>query len=461
MMKKLTTFAIFVFFSCALINAQNKPKFLFDFDYAQFGYDSTSNYVEFYYSFNQSSMQTVKTDSSTNLEGYLYITIQDTATGKDILNKHWKISQQSEDLPQKSNKSLVGELGFVINKGTYRLIVGGSDTLNSENKKFIKDYLKVKPFISENGISVSDIQLASKILQNSPNKKSIFYKNTYEVTPTPMEIFGENLPVVFYYCEVYSNGNSRKDSVLKLQTIVFNSKKKIVDNKLKTIYNNVSARVEVGAIPVIKLPTDTYTILVSIIDTAEKIRISSYKTFYVYNPKVIPEETAGVKDGGVISSVFGVMSKEECDNLFSKCKYIATGNEISQYSKIDSLKGKRTFLYNFWKSRDPSPATAQNEVYSQFLKRVDESDRKFGALNRPGWKTDRGRVLIKYGEPSEIDRYPNQINTKPYEIWHYNEIEGGVIFVFADLNGFSDYQLVNSTKRGELQDNNWRSRIGQ
>jgi len=34
-----------------------QTQFDFEFDYAQFGYDSTANYVEFYYSFNQASFQ--------------------------------------------------------------------------------------------------------------------------------------------------------------------------------------------------------------------------------------------------------------------------------------------------------------------------------------------------------------------------------------------------------------------
>ena len=64
-----------------------------------------------------------------------------------------------------------------------------------------------------------------------------------------------------------------------------------------------------------------------------------------------------------------------------------------------------------------------------------------------------------YGEPTEIERYPNQIDTRPYEIWHFTEMEGGVYFIFADITGFSDYTLVNSTKRGELRDDNWQRRI--
>jgi hypothetical protein len=53
------------------------------------------------------------------------------------------------------------------------------------------------------------------------------------------------------------------------------------------------------------------------------------------------------------------------------------------------------------------------------------------------------------------------MDTKPYEIWHYNDLEGGVLFVFADLTGFSEYRLLHSTKRGELQDDSWQQRVSQ
>ena len=45
-------------------------KMNFEFDYAQFGYDSLSNYVEFYYSFNQACLQFVDTDTTDYVEGY-------------------------------------------------------------------------------------------------------------------------------------------------------------------------------------------------------------------------------------------------------------------------------------------------------------------------------------------------------------------------------------------------------
>ncbi|CUS95440.1 hypothetical protein JGI14_11203 [Candidatus Kryptonium thompsonii] len=63
------------------------------------------------------------------------------------------------------------------------------------------------------------------------------------------------------------------------------------------------------------------------------------------------------------------------------------------------------------------------------------------------------------GPPDEYERHPSEVDSKPYEIWYYHNIEGGVEFVFVDKSGFSDYILVHSTKRNEIRDDNWRIHI--
>jgi hypothetical protein len=76
-----------------------------------------------------------------------------------------------------------------------------------------------------------------------------------------------------------------------------------------------------------------------------------------------------------------------------------------------------------------------------------------------GWRSDRGRVYILYAEPDEIERFPSSENAKPYEIWYYHQIEGSVQFIFVDRTGFGNYRLVHSTKRGELQDEEWERNL--
>lgn len=437
------------------ISAQEK--FDFDYDYAQFAFDSTSNYIEIYYSFGQRSLTQNSTDSSIYLDGMLDIKITNNISQDVIVDKEWKISHEISDTMD-MNKNLVGVLSFILPEGEYVCEITGNNFSNSTSSRSYKDSFTVVPFINDN-ISLSNIQLASNILQDSKNTGSVFYKNSFEIIPLPASIYGENLPVVFHYVEVYNLQTVNNDNPLKLTTLVYNSRNTPVFSKSKNLTKIKDSRVEVGTILVNKFPTDTYTMVIALFDSTNNYGVSSSKRFYVLNPAVEMSDSLYGSISDVFASHFGVMSEEELDDLFQKSRYIATQQEIEQYKSLTGIEGKQKFLFNFWNVRDSDPSTPRNEFYTDYLRRIKISNEQFGSMGKPGWKTDRGRIFMKYGEPSEIERFPNQIDTKPYEIWHYNEIEGGVIFVFADLTSFSEYQLIHSTARGELRDDNWYRRI--
>ncbi len=428
----------------------------FEFDYAQFAYDTNSNYVEFYYSFNQASMTVMPTDTLDYTQGILHITIKDTVTKALIVDQEWLISPIVKD-SLNLNKSLIGVIGFILTDGIYKCDIIGKDAIDSEKQRSITEMLEVKPFYRL-GITMGDIQLASNIIQGSNNTSSIFYKNTFEIMPIPTATFGENQPVLFYYTELY-NLKSQVNGKLRIDEHVINSRGQVVNQKSKLIGRSLDSRVEVGTVMTYKLPTDTYTLVLSLVDSAANSGVSSSKKFFVYNPSVEYVDTFKTQGSNIIVGMFGVMSEEELDNFFNKSRYIATDLEIDQYETLNSESAKREFLTNFWKARDENPSDDMNQYLKDYMRRIKESNIKYKALSRKGWQTDRGRVYLIYGQPSEIERYPNQTETRPYEIWYYTDIEGGVLFVFGDVTGFSDYLLLHSTKRGELRDDGWRRRI--
>lgn len=433
-----------------------QDRFDFQFDYAQFAFDSESNYVEFYYSFGQNSLIKTAVDDKILLEGIFAIQILDSASLTKIVDKEWRISHHVFALSE-SDRSLIGVVSFILPAGTYQCIVGGRDSANSLRGKSYTEFFTIKPFIGDH-ISISDLQLASKIFQDSPDSNSIFFKNTYEVVPLPTSVFGENQPVLFHYFELYNLHEIEHDGPVKLNTVVLNSKGIPVFRKTKPIQSIAPSRVEVGSVVLNKLPTDTYTLLVSLIDSIGNYGVSSSKKFYVFNPSVEPpeEHREGISDA--LLSHFGVLAEEEMDDLFEKSTYIATSRETEQYKKLSSLDAKREFLFQFWKARDNSPGDSRNDYFIAYMKRIDISNQRYSTLGKAGRKTDRGRVFITYGEPNDIERYPSQIDVRPYEIWHYHEMEGGVVFIFADITGL-DYLLVHSTLRGELRDDAWLRRI--
>jgi GWxTD domain-containing protein len=432
-------------------------KINFEFDYAQFGYDSLSNYVEFYYSFNQVGLTYIDTDTADYVQGILQIEINDSLTSNSIINKHWIISNEITDTAN-LDKSLIGLVGFVIDKGSYIINITGSDANNPLNKKTISEKVSVQPFLNSN-LALSDVQLSSNIIPNSENTSSIFYKNTFEVTPLPASVCGEMQPVLFYYSELYNLTDEISNSEMRLDEMIINSRGQLVSSKSKKISKSVNTRVEVGLVKAYKFPTDTYTLRLNLIDSVANYGVSSSKRFFVYNPSIVTPDTFQTTVSPVLSTTFGAMSEEEIDDLFDKSRYIATVPEIEKYKALSTEDAKREFIYAFWKNRDENPSDERNEYYLTYTKRVIESDGRYTALGKQGWKTDRGRVFIIYGEPSEIERHPNETDARPYEIWKYESLEGGVVFVFGDLTGFSDYQLLHSTKRGELRDDYWQRRI--
>ncbi|HEY7752166.1 MAG TPA: GWxTD domain-containing protein, partial [Ignavibacteriaceae bacterium] len=412
---------------------------------------------EFYYSFNQASLVLVSSDTGKYVSAVLSVLVADSASGEIIIDKDWLVRNDIED-SLFLNTNLIGQLAFMLREGAYKCEFSGSDPNNPAGKKTITDFIRVTSFIKQR-TSISDIQLSSKILQDSENTSSIFYKNSFEVVPVPTAIFGESQPVLFFYVEMYNLAGTSVSGELKLEQMVINSRDYMMSHSVKKINRKINSRVEVGKVLIHKLPTDTYTLVLNLIDSTANYGVFSTKKFFVYNPNVVAVDTLTQTTTSTLGTMFGVMSEEELDDLFAKSKYVATSNEMNQYSKLTNEEGKREFMNTFWNARDDNPDDVRNEFFLSYLKRIDESNLKYSGMGREGWKTDRGRVFLLYGDPNEIEKFPNETDTRPYEIWTYHDIEGGVYFVFADLTGFSDYQLVHSTKRGELRDDNWARRI--
>ncbi len=453
-MKKIV-FILFVFIYPAFAQSD----FEFEFDYAQFGYDTASNYVEFYYSFNEASLKVNAENSNAKIEGLLKIFIKDDIKGDTIVFNQWKLKHDILDTSIINSQILVGTLGFIVPKGSFTCEITGSDMHNPDKFRLIKENIKVVPYM-HHSMSISDIQLASKMIQGSENTSSIFYKNTYEVIPIPNVVFGISQPALFFYLEVYNlQSDSIKSEQVKMSQMIYNSKGKLVKEKFKYLSRTSNTRVEVGSHILSNYPTDSYTLVIALIDSVGNTGVSSAKKFFVYNPDVQVTDTFEVSTTAVLSSSFGSMSEEELDDLFDKSEYLATKTEIDKYEKLSNLEGKREYMFDFWKAKDENANLNKNEFYRNYMQRVQICNERYTSMGKQGWKTDRGRVFLLYGEPTEIERYPNQLETRPYEIWQYTEIEGGVYFVFADLTGFSDYTILHSTKRGELRDDNWQRRI--
>ncbi len=121
---------------------------------------------------------------------------------------------------------------------------------------------------------------------------------------------------------------------------------------------------------------------------------------------------------------------------------------IATEAELDSLKerglGSKERLKrwrDFWTRRDPTPGTEENEAMEEFYERVEYANEHFGGI-KEGWRSDRGRIYITYGQPDEIERHPFDLESPPYEIWYYYGER--LRFVFVDENNNGEYKLYET-----------------
>lgn len=132
----------------------------------------------------------------------------------------------------------------------------------------------------------------------------------------------------------------------------------------------------------------------------------------------------------------------------AQIRYIATQNEWNTLRRLPPSKHQEA-IERYWEKHDPSPGTQRNEAREEFYQRILSADERFTIHSRlKGWKSDRGRVFIKYGHPDDIvtEAYPN--DAPPYIVWQYYSINKR--FVFQDTKGYGQYTLTN--KEDEYED---------
>jgi GWxTD domain-containing protein len=173
------------------------------------------------------------------------------------------------------------------------------------------------------------------------------------------------------------------------------------------------------------------------------------------------ETDAAIAEAAPRQDVFASMTEPRLDTLYLPLVYLMTSEEQGAYTGL-TLEGKRRWLRVFWERRDPTPGTPANEAQEDFYRRIAEANRRYregGAAQIPGWRTDRGRVFIKYGAPDQVMSRPQAGNTRPYEVWKYSRGRA-LKYVFLDQTLFGNYTLIWTDDRREASRPNWQELLG-
>jgi GWxTD domain-containing protein len=173
--------------------------------------------------------------------------------------------------------------------------------------------------------------------------------------------------------------------------------------------------------------------------------------------------------------------------------FLLSAEDESRFTRLHVGERER-FLEDFWRRRDPTPDTADNEARLEFQARIQHANLNFDAPGTDrGMFSDMGRTYIRYGEPDEVlkqvipagdatlervlqdlelteDRPTGDVHqkgvggdTRPYEVWVYESLAGTtpdtdperavrlrsrrrLVFLFVDEHGYGNFTLRYSTE---------------
>jgi GWxTD domain-containing protein len=135
-------------------------------------------------------------------------------------------------------------------------------------------------------------------------------------------------------------------------------------------------------------------------------------------------------------------------------RYIILPEEREVFFSLSSDRERDLFIQTFWKQRDPTPGTPQNEYREEHMKRFLYANTQLNrGTPREGWMTDTGRIYILLGSPVSIDRYPSLAGVHPCQIWYYygDKTKGLPTYfsiLFYQRGGSGEYKIYNPASDG-------------
>ncbi len=430
-----------------------KSPFICNIDYARFYFDQNSGYLEIYYGFYPDLLTYVFKDGKFRGGVNLTTRLVNLQNQQVLIDKTSNYSIAKKDTGEIwYHYPIITQSGYAVPFGKFHLQVMAYDSLAPSRRDSLTLPIQISPV--DSGVGLSDIELCKNIAP-SRNKNDLFYKNALEVLPNPSLVFGaKNFPILFNYIELY---NMPAHERFTLQKNILDRTGKIVRQKNREQIFKQKNVLDVDKFTVTNLPSGTYYFQYMLMDSTGQQISQTRKKFYLYNPHLeAARRAAAAKKPYHVLTELQSLSMKQLDREFQCAQYIATDEEIKMYAQLKTLEGKRKFLADFWArvARGRKDWIPINRT--QYLARVNAANERYGALGREGWRTSRGRVFILYGPPDQVERVPAESGGKPYRIWYYYKIEDGVEFIFVDRTGYGEFELVHSTKRGELQDENWQ-----
>ena len=128
--------------------------------------------------------------------------------------------------------------------------------------------------------------------------------------------------------------------------------------------------------------------------------------------------------------------------------------ERDVFMQLMNNRDRDLFMETFWKQRDLTPGTPENEYRDELLKRFRYVNEFLGrGTTRRGWRTDMGRIYMVLGPPASIERFEATIGLVPCQSWSYygdarKDLPPHFVLLFYQRGGVGEHKLYDPVSDG-------------
>ena len=442
------SFFLFQILLCLPIFAQHAPisssgDLLFWADYASFARTDSLVYQEIYLQIYCRDFGFEEQNTIQHTRYRIQVTLQDTQgnipryydeNGIVIKKLQWEKYLQADIDTDMLDQVAVETIAFQTQPGTYTMQLVLQDLIS---KKSATCTLPISIPHTPKKLTLSDIQLARRIDTLSTANRPL--KNGLWVFPNVTHALSPKEPSLQVYFEIYGLTKGNKHA-FDLAYALHDAQNQPVKMYTSTRYKKpgaTCAKTEVLALP--ELIPGSYTLTITVRDVDTGNITTRKKTFTISNPTQPSLSTDPIS----------------LDRYYDHIRHIAKKSELDTYKTL-SPDEKVAYILKFWKDRDPTPNTPENEFAVEHFRRLNHTDQNFASRpKQKGSDTDKGRVYIRYGPPSDIERNHFGAIGKDHEIWTYEHLNY-YQFIFVDRLGDGVLELVHATMPGERFNPHWQ-----
>lgn len=345
---------------------------------------------------------------------------------------------------------------YLLAPGKYRYDLVIRD-VNSKNEPIsITKSIKIDDMSKELGFSSFT---AAESIRANPELQSIFTKVGYDVIPMVGDYYPTEIQNLLYYLEAYNTDSTFEDSVYVVeQKIIGRDVRFDLEEYTRYFrYKTTAIQPIAKVIDISMLPTGAYTLELNLLNRDKKIMVRSAFDFDRNNTEKVNELAfeSVILDPAFEESV----PQDSTDYYVASLIPISRQGEVKNIIRLLKEKDKELnmrYLQAFWKQTTPENPYEGWMKYKAQIQKVEEL---FATNFQVGFETDRGRVFLQYGAPSNVIEQPSSPAEYPYEIWRYDKIKqySNKRFIFySKTNLNKDYTLLHSDMIGELQNFRWK-----